>query len=130
MPDEPGHTAVIALGGNALAPSGAHPTITEQFRHARERLAPVVDLALDGRRLRVAHRDESLETALRRAGGDRDVALPVIRTGALRAGRVAPKVRAAVASARETGGRAVVTGLRRRGREGVRGDAGTTITAA
>ena len=56
MPDEPGHTAVIALGANALAPSGAHSTITHQSRHPRERLAPVVDLTLDGRRLRVVHR--------------------------------------------------------------------------
>jgi carbamate kinase len=55
MPDELGHTAVIALGGNALAPSGAHSTITDQFRHTRESLAPVVDLALDGWRLCVVH---------------------------------------------------------------------------
>jgi carbamate kinase len=57
MPDEPGHTAVIALGGTALAPSGAHSTITDPFRHTRERLAPVVDLALDGWRLCIGHGD-------------------------------------------------------------------------
>src|SRR3954469_8895189 len=55
MPDEPGHTAVIALGGNALAPSGAHSTIRDQFRHTRESLGPIVDLALDGWRLCVVH---------------------------------------------------------------------------
>ena len=41
----------MALGGNALGPSGAHSTITHPFRHSRERLAPAVDL--DGRRLRL-----------------------------------------------------------------------------
>ncbi|HEU4632040.1 MAG TPA: carbamate kinase [Gemmatimonadaceae bacterium] len=39
---------MIALGGNALAPSGAESTIAAQFRHTRESLQPVVDLALDG----------------------------------------------------------------------------------
>jgi carbamate kinase len=41
-------TAVIALGGNALAPAGERVTIHDQFRHARESLGPVVDLALSG----------------------------------------------------------------------------------
>ncbi len=51
----PAPTAVIALGGNALAPSGARSSITDQFRHTRESLAPVVDLARDGWRLCVVH---------------------------------------------------------------------------
>jgi carbamate kinase len=48
-------TAVIALGGNALAPAGQRSTIYDQFRHTRESLAPVVDLALDGWGLCVVH---------------------------------------------------------------------------
>jgi carbamate kinase len=47
--------AVIALGGNALAPSGASSTIEDQFAHTREALAPIVDLALDGWNLCVVH---------------------------------------------------------------------------
>ncbi len=42
-------------------------------------------------------------------------------------GSMAPKVRAAVAFVRHTGGRAIITELHR-GREAVRGEAGTTIT--
>jgi hypothetical protein len=54
-PQPHGPTAVIALGGNALAPSGARSTITDQFQHTRESLAPVVDLAREGWRLCVVH---------------------------------------------------------------------------
>src|SRR3954453_3515795 len=48
-------TAVIALGGNALAPSGESSTIYDQFRHARESLAPIVELALAGWNVCVIH---------------------------------------------------------------------------
>lgn len=48
-------TAVIALGGNALAPSGETSTIYDQFRHARESLAPIVELALAGWNVVVVH---------------------------------------------------------------------------
>src|SRR5215211_8623032 len=48
-------TAVIALGGNALAPSGERSTIRDQFRHTRESLGPIVQLALEGWRLCVVH---------------------------------------------------------------------------
>jgi carbamate kinase len=48
-------SAVIALGGNALAPAGERSTIFDQFRHTREALAPIVDLALDGWNLCVVH---------------------------------------------------------------------------
>src|SRR2546428_4307019 len=41
-------TIVVALGGNAVAPPGERPTIANQFRHTRESLAPMVDLARDG----------------------------------------------------------------------------------
>jgi carbamate kinase len=40
---------------------------------------------------------------------------------------MAPKIRAAVDFARRTGGRAIITALEK-GREAVRGEAGTTIT--
>ena len=55
MPDGPRHTAVIALGGNALSPSGARSTIHDQFRHTRASLGPIVDLALAGWRLCIVH---------------------------------------------------------------------------
>jgi len=48
-------TAVIAIGGNALAPSGERSTIADQFRHTRESLGPIVDLVLDGWRVVVVH---------------------------------------------------------------------------
>ena len=48
-------TAVIAIGGNALAPSGERSTIHDQFRHTRESLGPVVDLAVDGWNVCVVH---------------------------------------------------------------------------
>ena len=53
---EPGvRTAVIAIGGNALAPEGEPGTIHDQFRHTRESLGPIVDLALDGWNVCVVH---------------------------------------------------------------------------
>jgi len=47
--------AVIAVGGNALSPPGERSTIADQFRHSRESLGPIVDLALDGWGLVVVH---------------------------------------------------------------------------
>lgn len=55
MTDETRGTAVIALGGNALAPAGERSTIHDQFRHTRESLSPIVDLALDGWQICVVH---------------------------------------------------------------------------
>jgi carbamate kinase len=46
--------AVIALGGNALAPA-ERSNIYDQFRHTRESLGPIVDLALDGWNVCVVH---------------------------------------------------------------------------
>ena len=46
--------AVIALGGNALAPT-ERSNIYDQFRHTRESLGPIVDLALDGWNVCVVH---------------------------------------------------------------------------
>jgi carbamate kinase len=48
-------TAVIALGGNALAPSGETSTIYDQFRHTRESLGPIVELALAGWSVCIVH---------------------------------------------------------------------------
>lgn len=48
-------TAVIALGGNALAPAGEKSTVYDQFRHARESLGPIVDLVADGWNVCVVH---------------------------------------------------------------------------
>jgi len=48
-------TAVIALGGNALAPSGESSTVYDQFRHTRESLGPIVELALAGWSVCVMH---------------------------------------------------------------------------
>src|SRR5512132_3519084 len=48
------HAAVIALGGNALAPT-ERPSIHDQFRHTRESLGPIVELALQGWHLCVVH---------------------------------------------------------------------------
>ncbi len=48
-------TAVLALGGNALARAGERPTITNQFRHARESVAPIVELARQGWAIAIVH---------------------------------------------------------------------------
>jgi carbamate kinase len=51
----PVRTAVLALGGNALARSDEPPTVTNQFRHARESVAPIVELARQGWRIVIVH---------------------------------------------------------------------------
>ena len=48
-------TAVLALGGNALARAGEAPTIANQFRHARESVVPIVELARDGWHIAIVH---------------------------------------------------------------------------
>lgn len=48
-------TAVVALGGNALAPAGEPGTIYNQFRHTRESLEPIVELIHDGWNVCVVH---------------------------------------------------------------------------
>ena len=48
-------TAVLALGGNALAQAGEPATITNQFRHARESMAPIVELARAGWQIVLVH---------------------------------------------------------------------------
>ena len=51
----PRRTAVIALGGNALSPPGERSSIHDQFRHTRESLGLLVELALDGWNLCLVH---------------------------------------------------------------------------
>jgi carbamate kinase len=51
----PRRTAVIALGGNALSPPGERSSIHDQFRHTRESLGLLVELALDGWDLCLVH---------------------------------------------------------------------------
>jgi carbamate kinase len=48
-------TVVVALGGNALARAGERATIANQFRHTRESLAPIVDLAREGWQIAIVH---------------------------------------------------------------------------
>jgi carbamate kinase len=51
----PSESIVVALGGNAVAPQGERPTIGNQFRHTRESLAPIVDLARTGWHIVLVH---------------------------------------------------------------------------
>src|SRR5213596_548631 len=51
----PPGTIVVALGGNAVAPPGERPTISNQFRHTRASLAPIVDLARQGWHIALVH---------------------------------------------------------------------------
>lgn len=55
VPEQKHKTIVVALGGNALSQPGEEGTITEQFRHTRESLGAVVELARDGWRIAIVH---------------------------------------------------------------------------
>jgi len=48
-------TVVVALGGNALARPGEPATITNQFRHTRESLEPIVAFAKAGWKVALVH---------------------------------------------------------------------------
>jgi len=48
-------TVVVAIGGNALSPSGEVASVGNQFRHTRESLVPIVDLAVEGWRIAIVH---------------------------------------------------------------------------
>ncbi len=50
-----GRTAVITLGGNALSPAGERSTIFDQFRHTRDSLRAIVELARDGWGVCIVH---------------------------------------------------------------------------
>ncbi len=49
------NTIVVALGGNALAPTGQRATVYDQFRHTRESLEAVVKLAAEGWHIAIVH---------------------------------------------------------------------------
>ncbi len=51
----PPGTIVVALGGNAVAPPGERATISNQFRHTRASLVPIVDLAAAGWHIVLVH---------------------------------------------------------------------------
>ena len=55
QPASPPGSTVVALGGNAVAPPGERPTIANQFRHTRESLAPIVELAREGWGITLVH---------------------------------------------------------------------------
>lgn len=46
---------MVAIGGNALSPSGESATVANQFRHTRESLVPIVGFATAGWRVAVVH---------------------------------------------------------------------------
>jgi carbamate kinase len=48
-------SVVVAIGGNALSPSGESASVANQFRHTRESLQPIVELALAGWNVAVVH---------------------------------------------------------------------------
>ena len=51
----PPKTAVIALGGNAISPSGEAGTISAQFAHTRESLASIMNFVHEGYNLCITH---------------------------------------------------------------------------
>jgi carbamate kinase len=48
-------TVVVAIGGNALSPSGESASVTNQFRHTRESLVSIVNLARAGWKIAIVH---------------------------------------------------------------------------
>ena len=50
-----GRSVVVAIGGNALSPAGESASVANQFRHTRESMEPIVNLALQGWRIAVVH---------------------------------------------------------------------------
>ncbi|MDQ2668999.1 MAG: carbamate kinase [Gemmatimonadota bacterium] len=46
---------MLALGGNALARAGEPATVANQFRHARESVEPIVELAREGWGIAIVH---------------------------------------------------------------------------
>ena len=55
MTDSYPGSVVVAIGGNALSPSGEPATVGNQFGHTRQSLRSIVDLALEGWRIAVVH---------------------------------------------------------------------------
>ena len=50
-----GRSVVVAIGGNALSPAGELASVGNQFRHTRDSMEPIVDLALQGWKIAVVH---------------------------------------------------------------------------
>ncbi len=48
-------SVVVAIGGNALSPAGESASVANQFRHTRESMEPIVNLALLGWKIAVVH---------------------------------------------------------------------------
>lgn len=48
-------SVVVAIGGNALSPSGEPATVANQFRHTRQSLTSIVEFVLDGWKVAVVH---------------------------------------------------------------------------
>jgi carbamate kinase len=48
-------TVVVALGGNAITKKGVPDTIANQFKHTRESLPPIIDMARKGYQLVITH---------------------------------------------------------------------------
>ncbi len=46
---------MVAIGGNALSPSGESASVTNQFRHTRESLVSIVNLAREGWNIAIVH---------------------------------------------------------------------------
>lgn len=53
--DGAARTVVVAVGGNALSPSGESASVTNQFRHTRQSLEAIVPLAVEGWRIAIVH---------------------------------------------------------------------------
>lgn len=48
-------TVVVALGGNAITRKGVEDTIANQFKHTRESLPPIIEMAKEGHDLVITH---------------------------------------------------------------------------
>lgn len=55
MSEATSRSVVVAIGGNALSPTGESASVANQFRHTRESLRPIVELALAGWNVVVVH---------------------------------------------------------------------------
>lgn len=81
-------TVVVAIGGNALSPSGESASIHNQFRHTRESLLAIVPLAIDGWHIAIVHGNgPQVGNALVRNEAGRDLVEP-LPLGVLVAGTV------------------------------------------
>lgn len=69
---------MVAIGGNALSPSGERASIANQFRHTRESLASVVSFVCEGWNVAVVHGNgPQVGDEIRRSETARDVVEPL-----------------------------------------------------